>query len=134
MPSFCLRVRIHGHRSCHQTPCAPHVAGKLEPVWTGVANAVACGVMLSASFDLLHEGAPYGALLTIAGMLAGAVFVKWVLCGRRARGGACEMVPSIAHLPDALPTITSMLAGAVSGKWVRTHACTHALCAQWVES
>ncbi|KAL6764687.1 zinc permease family [Haematococcus lacustris] len=50
--------------------------GKLKQSWAGIANAVACGVMLSASFDLLHEGAPYSPFLTIVGMLAGAIFIK----------------------------------------------------------
>ena len=32
--------------------------------------------MLSASFDLLHEGAPYSPMLTIGGMIIGALFIK----------------------------------------------------------
>eukprot|EP00200_Dunaliella_tertiolecta_P011666 CAMPEP_0202389432 /NCGR_PEP_ID=MMETSP1127-20130417/82943_1 /ASSEMBLY_ACC=CAM_ASM_000462 /TAXON_ID=3047 /ORGANISM="Dunaliella tertiolecta, Strain CCMP1320" /LENGTH=482 /DNA_ID=CAMNT_0048991171 /DNA_START=208 /DNA_END=1653 /DNA_ORIENTATION=- len=50
--------------------------GKLQQSWAGIANAVACGVMLAASFDLLHEGAPCSPTLVVAGMLAGAIFVK----------------------------------------------------------
>lgn len=50
--------------------------GKLKEHWAGLANAVACGVMLAASFDLLHEGAPYSPALTILGMILGALFIK----------------------------------------------------------
>lgn len=50
--------------------------GKLKEHWAGLANAVACGVMLAASFDLLHEGAPYSPTLTFIGMVVGALFIK----------------------------------------------------------
>mgnify|MGYP006298609729 CR=1 FL=1 len=53
-------------------------AGKLKKSWAGIANAIACGVMLAASFDLLHEGAPYSPMMVTVGMLAGVIFVKWV--------------------------------------------------------
>ena len=52
------------------------IFGRLQDYWAGIANAVAVGVMLSASFDLLHEGAPYSPMLTIAGMIIGALFIK----------------------------------------------------------
>lgn len=29
--------------------------GRLSEAWGGLANALACGVMLAASFDLVHE-------------------------------------------------------------------------------
>lgn len=45
--------------------------GALSKEWAAMANAVACGVMLAASFDLLHEGQPYGAGLVIVGLLSG---------------------------------------------------------------
>lgn len=45
--------------------------GALSKEWAALANAVACGVMLAASFDLLHEGQPYGAGLVILGLLSG---------------------------------------------------------------
>lgn len=48
----------------------------LTPVLTGIANAIACGVMLAASFDLLHDAEPYGALPVLAGMLLGAAFIR----------------------------------------------------------
>mmetsp|Transcript_19138 Transcript_19138/g.41285 ORF Transcript_19138/g.41285 Transcript_19138/m.41285 type:complete len:746 (-) Transcript_19138:1449-3686(-) len=52
------------------------VCGRLPAYWAGIANAVAVGVMFSASFDLLHEGAPHSATLTILGMLIGGLFIK----------------------------------------------------------
>lgn len=45
--------------------------GTLSPRWSAIANAVACGVMLAASFDLVHEGEPYGPGLVIFGLMLG---------------------------------------------------------------
>lgn len=39
--------------------------------YSALASAVACGVMLAASFDLVHEGQPYGANMVILGVLFG---------------------------------------------------------------
>ncbi|KAK9844479.1 hypothetical protein WJX74_003025 [Apatococcus lobatus] len=50
--------------------------GSLSKEWTGLANAIACGVMLAASFDLVHEGQPYGGHLVILGVIVGALFIK----------------------------------------------------------
>lgn len=52
------------------------IFGRLKPYWAGIANAVAVGVMLAASFDLLQEGAPHSPALTILGMVIGALFIK----------------------------------------------------------
>lgn len=52
------------------------IFGRLQKYWAGIANAVAVGVMLSASFDLLHEGAPYSPMLTITGFVIGGLFIK----------------------------------------------------------
>lgn len=41
----------------------------------GLANAIACGVMLACSFDLIHEGEPHGALLVVTGVGLGMLFV-----------------------------------------------------------
>ena len=41
--------------------------------YSALASAVACGVMLAASFDLVHEGQPYGANLVILGVLSGKI-------------------------------------------------------------
>ncbi|PRW32991.1 zinc transporter [Chlorella sorokiniana] len=43
---------------------------------TGLATAVACGVMLAASFDLVHDGQPYGGGLTVLGVLLGGAFIR----------------------------------------------------------
>ena len=52
------------------------LVGKLKESWAGLANAIACGVMLTASYGLLHEGAPYSPTLVVLGMLLGAIFIK----------------------------------------------------------
>jgi hypothetical protein len=49
---------------------------KLSKPWAGIANAVASGVMLAASFGLLAEGAPHGGGCLVVGMLMGVLFVK----------------------------------------------------------
>ena len=49
----------------------------LSPAWAGRATAIACGVMLAASFDLVHEGQPYGAPLVILGIALGSAFISW---------------------------------------------------------
>eukprot|EP00891_Asterochloris_glomerata_P001649 jgi/Astpho2/1649/e_gw1.00032.159.1_t len=50
--------------------------GQLGKEWSALANAIACGVMLAASFDLVHEGQPYGGSLVILGIILGALFIK----------------------------------------------------------
>ena len=47
------------------------IAGSLSKEWAALANAVACGVMLACSFDLMHEGQPYGGGLVVVGILIG---------------------------------------------------------------
>lgn len=54
------------------------VFGKLSATWSGVSHALASGVMLAASFDLIHEGGPYGGTSVIFGILAGALFIQYV--------------------------------------------------------
>ena len=48
---------------------------RLSPRLAALANALACGVMLAASFDLVHEGEPHGAILVVVGVCFGAVFI-----------------------------------------------------------
>ena len=45
--------------------------GSLSKEWAALANAIACGVMLACSFDLMHEGQPYGGGLVVLGILIG---------------------------------------------------------------
>lgn len=54
------------------------VFGKLSSTWSGVSHALASGVMLAASFDLIHEGGPYGGTSVVFGVLAGALFIQYV--------------------------------------------------------
>jgi zinc transporter, ZIP family len=44
----------------------------------GASNAVAAGLMLSASFGLVYEGVDYGLLRTLVGALTGLVFIVLV--------------------------------------------------------
>lgn len=54
----------------------------LSKHWSALASSVACGVMFAASFDLIHEGQPYGGVLVIVGMFSGGLFIsilqKWL--------------------------------------------------------
>ena len=51
---------------------------RLSPRLASLANATACGVMLAASFDLIHEGEPHGPSLVVLGLLCGAVFIAFL--------------------------------------------------------
>ncbi|KAG2447764.1 hypothetical protein HYH02_007222 [Chlamydomonas schloesseri] len=51
--------------------------GKLDPYWSGIANAVGCGVMLAASFDLLEESKAYSAPLVLGGIVLGVVAMAY---------------------------------------------------------
>lgn len=56
---------------------APYLfTGKLNPYWSGIANAVGCGVMLAASFDLLEEAKPFSPKLVMGGIALGIIAMK----------------------------------------------------------
>ena len=64
---------------CTGLGAAPYLAmGSLPPATAARATAAAAGVMLAASFDLLHEGEPYGAASTAVGAVVGAAFIRAV--------------------------------------------------------
>ncbi|GAB4820100.1 hypothetical protein N2152v2_007146 [Parachlorella kessleri] len=48
----------------------------LSPLMSGLATAVACGVMFACSFDLVHTGQPYGAGLVVVGVVLGGLFIR----------------------------------------------------------
>lgn len=50
----------------------------LSKHWSAIATAIACGVMFAASFDLIHEGQPYGAQLVVLGIFLGGLFIKFM--------------------------------------------------------
>ncbi len=50
----------------------------LSKHWSAIATAVACGVMFAASFDLIHEGQPYGPQLVILGIFLGGIFIRFM--------------------------------------------------------
>ena len=54
--------------------------------FTSLANACACGVMLAASFDLIHEGQPHGAMSVAVGVVAGAALIARAQTWLSARG------------------------------------------------
>ncbi|MGC9450692.1 MAG: ZIP family metal transporter [Oceanipulchritudo sp.] len=48
---------------------------KVTKQWLGYSNAVAAGLMLTASFTLIFEGLHYGLWKTVLGILSGLVFI-----------------------------------------------------------
>lgn len=48
---------------------------KVTKKWLGYSNAVAAGLMLTASFTLIFEGLEYGLWKTVIGILAGLLFI-----------------------------------------------------------
>jgi ZIP family zinc transporter len=48
---------------------------KISRKWLGYSNAVAAGLMLTASFTLIFEGLNYGLWKTVLGVLLGLVFI-----------------------------------------------------------
>ena len=54
--------------------------------FASLANACACGVMLAASFDLMHEGQPHGALAVAFGVGSGAWLIARAQTWLSARG------------------------------------------------
>lgn len=47
----------------------------LTPGWLGTSNALASGLMLSASFGLVYEGVSYGLWRTLLGVVLGLAFI-----------------------------------------------------------
>lgn len=50
---------------------------KLSSTVKGLCNALACGVMIAAAWDLIHDGQEYNGPMTVVGLLVGAAFVYY---------------------------------------------------------
>ena len=79
---------------------------KLSPLYAGLANAIACGVMLAASFDMVHEGQPHGPGLVVFGLFCGATFIAFLQKILRAHEGV-----SFANLVGADARKTLLVVG-----------------------
>jgi hypothetical protein len=75
---------------------------KLSKGWAALANAVACGVMIAASFDLLHEAESYGPAPLILGLVVGCLFIKHMQVRRPPVHEASDSA-QYEHLHDLLP-------------------------------
>ncbi len=48
---------------------------KMSRNWLGISNAIAAGLMLAASFNLIYEGLEYDRWMTVGGTLLGLLFI-----------------------------------------------------------
>lgn len=80
-------------------------------VWVGVASALACGVMLSAAYNLIYEGERSGRAPVVVGLFAGAAFMsasKTLLMSRDA-----SLIPSEPSQKRASLILATMMLHAV---------------------
>ncbi|MFO7768523.1 MAG: ZIP family metal transporter [bacterium] len=77
--------------------------------WLGIADGAAAGLMLAASFNLIHEGTGYGLYRTVLGIVAGMLFL---LVSRTRIDGDAEV--QIGRLRGADASKALLIVGAMT--------------------
>ncbi len=78
--------------------------------WLGMANAVAAGMMLAASFSLIYEGMPLGVGKTLLGIVLGLIFIHLAHGWIERRGGVDWSSMTKVDLKKAMMIVLVMTA------------------------
>lgn len=78
--------------------------------WLGMANAVAAGMMLAASFSLIFEGMPLGTGKTLLGVVLGLIFIHLAHGWIDRQGGVDWTTMTQADLKKAMMIVLVMTA------------------------